>query len=88
MQGQHIATRQPINETRWIIDFKKHVNQSTFEPQPAVLKMPVLLLRSIDGHVVLLSCLDERADIRCWKKGTAGLAAGPRLFTFRKGKAA
>lgn len=88
MQGQRIATPQPINKTRWIIDFKKHVNQSTFEPEPAVLNIPVLLLHSIDGRAVLLSCLDEREDIRGWKEGAEGLAAGPRLFTFRKGKAA
>lgn len=38
MQGQRIGTRQPINGARWIIDFEKHVNQSTFEPARSVFK--------------------------------------------------
>lgn len=50
------------------------------------MKMQVLLMRSVDVRVVLLSCFDERVDIRCWNKGASRPAAGPRLFTFRKGK--
>lgn len=84
MQGQHGNT---INETRGIIDFKTHLNQFTFEPERAVLKMQVLLMHCVDVRVVLLSCLDGKVDIRCWNKGAAGPAAGSRLFTFRKEKA-